>query len=37
MATQSLGTCTLTDSEQLAQQLAQTSLATTTTLSGIGG
>jgi hypothetical protein len=37
MATQTLGTHTLTDSKRLAQQLAQTSLATTTTLSGIGG
>jgi hypothetical protein len=38
MAMQTFGTHTLTDSEQLAQQLAQTTLATTTTaLSGTGG
>jgi hypothetical protein len=38
MATQTLSTRTLTDSKRLAQQLAQTTLATTTTaLSGMGG
>jgi hypothetical protein len=38
MAMQTLSSCTLSDSEQLAQQLAQTTLATTTTaMSGIGG
>jgi hypothetical protein len=37
MATQTLSTRTLSDSERLAQQLAQTTLTTTTTLSGVGG
>jgi hypothetical protein len=38
MATQTFSSCTLTDGKQLAQQLAQTTLATTTTtLSGVGG
>jgi hypothetical protein len=37
MATQTFSSCTLSDSKRLAQQLAQTTLATTTTLSGVGG